>query len=61
MAEITPISDLQFAAYECELPIDVIATRIGSTPTRVREELAGTPVPDWLAPAARSLAERGLL
>lgn len=53
-----PITDLQYAYFKCELPLETIAARTGSTPTALREELAATPVPDWLVASAKRLLTR---
>lgn len=53
-----PITDLQYAYFECEMSLETIALRTGSTPTALRDELARTPVPNWLVASAKRLLTR---
>lgn len=52
------LTDLQYAYFRCELPLETIASRTGSTPTKLMEELTATPLPDWLVASAKRLLTR---
>lgn len=52
------ISDLQYAIL-CGLTPDSIAARTGSTPTKIREELAATPMPPWLIASVKQMWATG--
>lgn len=41
------LTDIQYAVYECGLSIDAAAVRIGTTHTKILQELATTPIPSW--------------
>lgn len=52
------LTDLQYAYFRCELPLETIASRTGSTPTKLMEELVATPLPPWLVASAKRLLTR---
>lgn len=51
------ITDLQYFIYECGATVEDAAKRTGCNPARILEELARTPVPEWLRESAQQWAK----